>query len=509
MTVVFPLKGLIVLYGLRKQVVCVFISLIVFVVLALLLGRLGINTVANASASHATVSGHDLDDTSASSSIGTTTVVTYYSSVDGTALEYMEYLPAGFNPATANPLAILLHGSGGNMNQYDTPAWHAAADSHGYILALIHARTVPGYGASRMTFYVDGALVPGEQDILDIMPAVKARHTIDPNRIYLGGYSMGGIGALNVATLNPGIFAAAAPGAPASDLFQEYSAFVISPPNLATVLGGQAGQSVVTDTYWYQNSPRFLLPNLMHTPIRVVHGVSDTVIPNSLSIAPYMQSRHVIDTPGYVDGRGRATTLQGLRATWPGAYYEEHLWPNADHGGASLSWIPEEVLTFFDAHVLVTQPLTVAFTTYEDKHTGAYWLQLDLTRPWTAMPGQVYAVRDPAANTVRAQVTGSITLSLDMAAMGLTNTQPLTVVVQPIGAPASSSDVALVLSGAWSTDALASVSVTRDGASLSPDAYDLALTRFTLLRLAIGAPHTYVITTTDSRFRLYLPLVLK
>ena len=442
--------------------------------------------------------------------VASSTIVTYVSSVDAAVLEYLEYLPIGYNPAVAYPLAILLPGSGGNITQYDTPTWRTAADSHGYLLVTVRPRTLPGYDTNRATFYMNGALVPGEQDVLDVIPVVSARHPIDSARIYLGGYSMGGIGSLNIATLNPGIFAATVPGTSISDLFQQWNYNPAAPPpNFATLLGGVYGQSVITDTHWYQNSPRFLLPNLMHTPVRIVHGISDTIIPNSTSRWPYMESRHIVDTPGFVDSRGRASTLQELDAAWPGSFYEEHFWPNADHGLASLSYVPEEVLTFFDAHPLITNPITAAFTTYEDRHTRAYWLQLNLTHPWTGVPGLVYATRNPAGNSVQLQVTGSMTATLDMAPMGLSSATPLTATLQPISGTAPSGDLALVLSGAWPVGG--AYSVTKDGVALPPISYTIAMTRFTLLRQATDAPHTYVIQPTSPAitYPIYLPLILR
>ena len=432
----------------------------------------------------------------ASQVVAASTLINYSSSVDGAALDYLEYLPAGYNPAVAYPVVILLHGAGGNVYQYDTPEWHTAADNHGYILAMAHARTLPGYGASRLSFYMNGALVPAEQDILDLIPVVKGRHLIDPNGIYLAGYSMGGVGALNIATLNPGVFAAAAPGAPMSDLFQQWDYSPSAPaPNFATLFGGPYSQTAAIKTYYYENSPRFLLPNLMSTPIRVVHGVSDITIPNATNIWPYMESRHFVDTPGFSDSRGQAITLQQLGAAWPGSFYEEHLWPAANHGSGSLYWLPEEILTFFDAHPLSANPTTVAFTTYEDEHTRAYWLQLNLTQPWTAVPGLVYATRNPALNTMLLQVTGSMTITLDLLPMGLTSATPLTVTVQPVNGVAPAGDLAVVLSGAWP---VASYAVTKDGVGLPPMAYTVTATQFTLLRQATDTAHTYVISLASS-----------
>src|SRR6185369_246262 len=113
-------------------------------------------------------------------------------------------------------VAVLLHSSGGNLCEYDynfgsDSPWRSAANHHGYILATIHARPLAGYERSnnRQTLYLNGPLAPSQQDTLDALPVITSRHLIDPNRIYLAGYSMGGIGTMNIVTQNPGIFAAA------------------------------------------------------------------------------------------------------------------------------------------------------------------------------------------------------------------------------------------------------------------------------------------------------------
>jgi hypothetical protein len=265
---------------------------------------------------------------------------------------------------------------------------------------------------------------------------------------------------------------------------------------VAVPFNGGPGASLITDTYWYQNSPRFLLPNLMHTPLTIVHGLSDTLVPNDSAIWSYMQSRHIVDTPGFNDARGCTTTLQELREQWPSLYYEAHMGPPVSHGVGGLYWITDSVLSFFDAHLLVTNPLTVAFNSYEDKHTHAYWLQLQLTRPWTAQPALVYAMRYPAQDSAQLQVMGSMTLTLDMTPMGLTSTLPLTLTVQPVNGIVPAGDVAVVLSGTWSMTS--SYNVTKDGAPLSSLSYTVALTRFTLLRQTTDFTHTYVIAPASA-----------
>ncbi len=426
---------------------------------------------------------------------GIATIITYTSSIDGYSLRYSEYLPANYRSAVSYPVVVMLPGSGGVIHQYDydLSLWPPAVDAHGYILATVEPRHLPGFPSSRQTFYIDGPLLPAEQDVLDVLPILAARHLIDNHRIYVAGYSMGGMGSFKLAATRPGIFAAAAPGATASDLLQESSYLTgMAAPSLATVLGGNPGQSVLTDTYWLENSPRFLIGNLMHTAVYIVHGTTDTLLPNDTAIAPYMQSRHVVDVPGFVDSRGRATTLDELAALWAGDFIEQHLWPPTNHGGTQAYWLPDDVLTFFDQHPLVDHPLDVAFTTFDDRHTRAYWLQLDLVHPWTATPGSVIVSRMPATNMLRVQALGSLTVTLDLPAMALTTTAPLKVIMQPISA-AVASDVALVLTGAW--PAAGSFSVMRDGLALPPNAYTATNSALTLRRQPVTAPHTYVIAS--------------
>ena len=432
---------------------------------------------------------------------GTIISVPYTSTVDGRELHFDEYLPASYTFTVAYPLVVLLPSIGGSATEYDAnPAWQAAADAHGMILLTIEPRSIRGNANDRSTFYLDGVLAPGEQDVLDALPAEETRRPIDLDRVYIAGYSMGAVGALNIAAHMPGLFAGAAPGAPISDMFQEWA--YIHGYGLDQLLGGQPGESVVTDSLWYEYSPRFLLPNLMHTPVYFVHGISDTFMPNALAVYPYMQSRHIVDTPGYSDTRGSATNLQQLGAVWPGAFVEQHLWPPVEHAqGESTSWLPGDILNFFDAQSMVTNPLTVALTTYDNRHTRAYWLQMQLVHPSSAMPALVYAMRDAGTNSATLRVTGSLTLTLDIAGMGLSSGLPLTLSVQPAAGPGPAGDVAIVLSGTWPS----AYRVRKDGAPMPPGAYAYQPRQLTLLRQANDGTHTYVIATLATR--AFLPLV--
>lgn len=440
----------------------------------------------------------------------TVSTITYSSTVDGAPLHYHEYFPVNYNPAAPYPTVVLLPGSGGNINQYDYwPEWTNEADARGYVLMTVEPRVLSGYPGNRQTFYMNSALAPGEQDVLDGLADLESRVLIIPSRVYIAGYSMGGIGSMNLATLNPGVFAATAPGTAMSDLFQEEAYLSVPPPpSFSTLFAGAPGSSAITDTYYYQNSPRFVLTNLMHTPVWILHGISDTLIPNSSAYWPYMESRHVVDTSGYSDSRGTAATLDQLAALYPGSFTEQHSWPIADHGLASTLafYSPTQILNFFDAHTLVTNPITIGFSTYDTRHTVAYWLQMNLVHPWSATPGLVFAARDAPRNSLSMQVTGSVTLTLDLARMGLVNTLAMTTVVQPLNGTSFAGDLAIIYSG--TLQVAPQYIVKKDGVMLPASAFDVLPSRLILHRQAIDVTHTFIISPALPVSH-FLPLILR
>ena len=75
---------------------------------------------------------------------------------------------------------------------FDTRAWYAAEG------------TEPGSGAEL-----------SERDVMNVLAAVREQSTIDPNRIYLMGHSMGGGGTWQLGIRHRDVWAALAPVAPA------------------------------------------------------------------------------------------------------------------------------------------------------------------------------------------------------------------------------------------------------------------------------------------------------
>ena len=142
-------------------------------------------------------------------------LASFLSSADGSEQEYAVYAPRTYDPARKYPVIVALHEEDSN-----------------HIAELKHVFAVPQrYGEStlqtRMTlpvlpdvdFIVACPFARGnmgyqgvaEQDVYDVLADVAKRYSIDDDRVYLTGSSMGGGAALWMALTRPDVWAAAAP----------------------------------------------------------------------------------------------------------------------------------------------------------------------------------------------------------------------------------------------------------------------------------------------------------
>lgn len=110
------------------------------------------------------------------------------------------------------PLVVFLHGRGGNDTvELGNPAMYdglAAAAARAPVMAF-------PYGGDHSYWHNrrDGRW--GDYVVDEVIPAVQARFHIDARRVAIGGVSMGGFGAFDLAGLHPHRFCAAAGHSPA------------------------------------------------------------------------------------------------------------------------------------------------------------------------------------------------------------------------------------------------------------------------------------------------------
>jgi len=154
--------------------------------------------------------------------------------IHGLDQTYGLFVPSTYKPDKAFPLIICLHGAGFTGNAY-LDRW-APRLGEDYILAC--PTVSMGAWWTRL----------GEDLVLATIQAVQARYHIDPNRIYLTGMSNGGIGAWIIGMHHAPRFAGIAPMA-----------------------------SGIDDVMYP------FLENLRQTPLYIIHGAKDQIMPVWLS----------------------------------------------------------------------------------------------------------------------------------------------------------------------------------------------------------------------------------
>ena len=113
------------------------------------------------------------------------------SSKDGTMQPVAVYVPTTYDPARAAPLMVFLHGMDESETQLLAPPFvERIAEETGTIV-------VAPYGRGAYDFR--GA----ESDVYDARDAAMRAFSIDPQRRYLAGYSMGGFSVFRLAPLHP------------------------------------------------------------------------------------------------------------------------------------------------------------------------------------------------------------------------------------------------------------------------------------------------------------------
>ena len=126
------------------------------------------------------------------------------------------------------PIVIFLHGSGEKGNDNESQLSHGSewiwrAAYAGFACHAIFPqcnknsywsnvnRTQDSSGKPHFTFHDDTASTKAMKLLMAFMEHLKKQSYIDPNRIYLGGLSMGGMGTIELMRRMPKTFAAAFP----------------------------------------------------------------------------------------------------------------------------------------------------------------------------------------------------------------------------------------------------------------------------------------------------------
>ena len=143
-------------------------------------------------------------------------------------IPYRIYIPFNYDPDKKYPLLLNLHGAGnrGSDNKrhllfINRPLSNPELSVDEAIILYPHCALENKW--VHTNWYAgsyDLAQVPESEElkaVLEVLAQVRENYSVDPNRIYLTGYSMGGYGTWNLLVNHPDLFAAAVPMCGAGD----------------------------------------------------------------------------------------------------------------------------------------------------------------------------------------------------------------------------------------------------------------------------------------------------
>lgn len=133
----------------------------------------------------------------------------YRSRVDGSVQPYMMIVPESYDGRTPMRLDLVLHGRNARLNEVSFLAdaeWGKPVTPQPDRLELhVYGRTNNAYRWA------------GETDVFEALDAAEANYRVDPNRIVLRGFSMGGAGTWHIGLHHPDRWAAMEAGAGFTD----------------------------------------------------------------------------------------------------------------------------------------------------------------------------------------------------------------------------------------------------------------------------------------------------
>lgn len=255
----------------------------------------------------------------------------YVATNDRSIQPFVRYLPKGYvKSGERHPLLVFLHGYSPYLNivNWSTlrPELTEFAKSTNACVAMPFARGNTDFQGV------------GEQDVLRCVSEMEKRYRVDRDRIFLIGFSMGGMGAWTIAGHHPHLFAGVIVLSGRGDYYFWHN---IDPDKIPS------HKRLLIDREFGAT----LLPNLMNTPIRLFHGEADTLI-------PVEEARHFAKL---------------LKEVHPDFQYEEI--PGADHWITEAVFAKKDLIDFVNERTRVV-PASFEHVAYHPDHARAHWLKM-------------------------------------------------------------------------------------------------------------------------------------
>jgi acetyl esterase/lipase len=334
---------------------------------------------------------------------GQVTELAYLAANDGSAQPYHLYLPKDYSSRKVYPLIIFLHGYVPTTSLLDP--W-ILTDSECALAGNLGAIVLMPYGRRNSDF--QGI---GEMDVLAALRQTQDLFSVDDQRLYLTGVSMGARGVWHIAAHHPGLFAAIAPIAGHTDMPLWWGWDKTKMPGWKRWLNAR-------------DNPIDLAENLRNLPIFVQHGGEDTLI-------PAQQSRLMVARLKELD--------------LPVEYKE---YPGASH---YIYWDPETYRLAFEflvKHRLNPSPVRVTFKAYSLDWAQSYWISTDSFAAW-GRPGYADAQAAADRSSITIDSSNLATLALNLQQAPVQQQGPIRIIM---GGEQRSAQAAV---GGWSWNLLA------------------------------------------------------
>ncbi|MBM0106588.1 prolyl oligopeptidase family serine peptidase [Steroidobacter sp. S1-65] len=259
--------------------------------------------------------------------------IAYEDAIDGSTQFCRAYLPADYSAARPWPLIVTLHGFNPANPEYVD--WWSIEQRHHRIAETKATIVIEPHGRGNAQY-----LGIGDRDVMRCLDEAKRRFTVDADRVYLMGESMGGHGTWAIATRHPDVFAAVAPIFGGWDFrISNISGPSTAPPPRTSL-----------DAFSLERGSSFAnAESLLHVPLLIVHGDADPAV-------NVEHSRHA------------ARMMQ--RWGYNVRYHEMPGWAHEDLGQHSA--IADWMLT----HRRIAAPRTIRIRSTDLAGAAAYWIRV-------------------------------------------------------------------------------------------------------------------------------------
>jgi len=264
----------------------------------------------------------------------------YLAASDESAQPYLLHIPRDYDGKKPYGMLIFLHGYSPTLNKL---TWPEVMYSQEIADIAAKARCILVMPYARGNTDFQGA---GEDDVLHVIGKVKSHYRIDPDRVFMSGISMGGMGAWSIAAHRPHEFTAVLALASRTDfyLWKQIERGSL-PPWKRKMVRAEFGVEMI--------------PNFRHLPSVMTHGLDDWIMPLAQSEAMH-----------------RLLVAAGMDVKFD-------LLPGVTHYDWGQMFSTPNLTDCLAQRKRVKRPASFSFRTWSLKHGRAYWAEVTAIDDWS------------------------------------------------------------------------------------------------------------------------------